>query len=248
MLVLVNEAHLAGDGEAVGGVELGGFGVERGGGSEVCETESLAEEVEAVAEDVEGSLGIERLGEFIEEGGGSARAVVIGDDFPLAGLGVPDEVEDEVGVEGADGVEVFGVSFLVAASGEEGCSRADSKASSRLCDGLHLFFVFAGVESTGDGGGDEGGAVFAKAVDCPLHRGRRPRRPAATEERVQGDPRRPEGLPHNYAASRSANALVTLATLTPLATPKKRRIWIWIQDMSNSYQARPWRAEVGCAW
>jgi hypothetical protein len=59
-----------------------------------------------------------------------------------------------------------------------------------------------------------------------------------------------EDASYDRAASsiRWANSLVTFATLTPLATPKNRRIWICIQDMSNSYQAKPCRAEVGCAW
>jgi hypothetical protein len=74
--------------------------------------------------------------------------------------------------------------------------------------------------------------------------------------RAEGDELRRRGildaegsvLPLDYAASRSASSLFTFATLTPLATPRKRRSWIWIQEKSNSYQANPWRAEVGCAW
>src|SRR6185295_3614226 len=32
------------------------------------------------------------------------------------------------------------------------------------------------------------------------------------------------------------------------AMPKNFRTLIWIQEISNSYQAKPWRADVGCAW
>ena len=41
----------------------------------------------------------------------------------------------------------------------------------------------------------------------PLVRGRRPRRPVASEERVQGDPRRPGGLPHRFCLGLAALAL-----------------------------------------
>src|SRR5438128_994252 len=40
----------------------------------------------------------------------------------------------------------------------------------------------------------------------------------------------------------------TVATLIDLAIPKKRSTLISSHDGSNSYHARPWRAEVGCAW
>ena len=52
-----------------------------------------------------------------------------------------------------------------------------------------------------------------------------------------------------YAASRSeTNRLFTEATLIALATPKTFSTLISSQLGSNSYQASPWRAEVGCAW
>src|SRR5437899_11016551 len=40
----------------------------------------------------------------------------------------------------------------------------------------------------------------------------------------------------------------TVATLIDLAIPKKRSTLISSHDGSNSYQASPWRAEVGWAW
>src|SRR5574342_785432 len=51
-----------------------------------------------------------------------------------------------------------------------------------------------------------------------------------------------------YAAWRPAVESVTRATRTDLAIPSRLSSRIWIQDGSNSYQAKPCRAEVGCAW
>src|ERR1019366_7640932 len=52
-----------------------------------------------------------------------------------------------------------------------------------------------------------------------------------------------------YAASRSdTSRLFTEATLIALATPTAFSTLILSQLGSNSYQASPWRAEVGCAW
>jgi len=45
-----------------------------------------------------------------------------------------------------------------------------------------------------------------------------------------------------------AEALVTPAACTALATPSRRSTRIVIQVGSNSYQASPCRAEVGCEW
>jgi len=131
LFVLAAEAYLAGDGEAVGCVLPGRVGIERGGGREVCEAEGLAEEIKAVAEDVQGSLGVQGFGEFVEEGGSGARSVVVLDDLPLVGLGMLDEVQDEVGMEGADWVEVFGAGFFVAAGGEEGFFQGGFEGFSR---------------------------------------------------------------------------------------------------------------------
>src|SRR5437870_2676368 len=58
--------------------------------------------------------------------------------------------------------------------------------------------------------------------------------------------RAPAAARLNYAASRSAIPLVTFATWMDFAIPSTLRILIRIQDGSNSYQARPCRAEVGC--
>ncbi len=82
LLVLQAEMNLAGDGEAVGLVELCGFGIEAAGGSEVREMEGLAEEIEAVAEHVERAAGIERESEFSEERFGGIGAIVGGDGLP----------------------------------------------------------------------------------------------------------------------------------------------------------------------
>src|ERR1044071_8291926 len=46
----------------------------------------------------------------------------------------------------------------------------------------------------------------------------------------------------------SVSRLLTVASLMFLATPNTRSTLISSQDGSNSYQARPCRAEVGCAW
>src|SRR5512147_2674385 len=51
-----------------------------------------------------------------------------------------------------------------------------------------------------------------------------------------------------YAAWRPAVESVTRATRTDLAIPSRLSSRIWIQDGSNSYQAKPWRADVGWAW
>src|SRR5215469_3317841 len=53
---------------------------------------------------------------------------------------------------------------------------------------------------------------------------------------------------HAYAASRSARGVLSRATRTDRATPRCFRNLIVIQEMSNSYQARPCRAELGWAW
>ena len=82
LLMLEAEMNLAGDGEAVGFVELRGFGIEPTGRGEIGEVESLSEEIEAMAEYVEGAARIEREGEFIKEGFGGVRAVVSGDGLP----------------------------------------------------------------------------------------------------------------------------------------------------------------------
>lgn len=50
-----------------------------------------------------------------------------------------------------------------------------------------------------------------------------------------------------YAASRSARVVFTLATWMDFANPSTFNNLICSQEGSNSYQARPWRAEVGWA-
>src|SRR5262245_2701076 len=51
-----------------------------------------------------------------------------------------------------------------------------------------------------------------------------------------------------YAASSTGSASRILATFTSRTTPNALRIFSVIQEMSNSYHARPWRADTGCAW
>src|ERR1700682_4772358 len=55
-----------------------------------------------------------------------------------------------------------------------------------------------------------------------------------------------KGMP--YAASRSVRALSSLATWMDFAMRSHFSTLIRSQDGSNSYHARPCRAEVGCAW
>lgn len=62
------------------------------------------------------------------------------------------------------------------------------------------------------------------------------------------DRRAQSRLNPSYAASRSAIELETLATRIDFASPKNFRTRIVIQDGSNSYHAKPCRADVGCAW
>ena len=76
------EMNLAGDGEAVRFIELRGLGIEAAGRGEPGETEGLSEEIETVAEHVEGAARIERKREFIEEGFDRIRAVVGSDGLP----------------------------------------------------------------------------------------------------------------------------------------------------------------------
>src|SRR5882762_9704946 len=52
----------------------------------------------------------------------------------------------------------------------------------------------------------------------------------------------------HYAASRSAKTVEIFATRTSFATPMAFKSLSVIQEISNSYHVRPWRAEVGCAW
>jgi hypothetical protein len=118
LVVLGAVVKLAGEGEAVGVVVLFRVGIHAVGGAEEGEGEVLAEEIDAVAEDVKRAAGVHGAGDFFEEHGLGVLAVVVGDDFPLGGLRFADEGKEDGGIEGKGAVEVFGVGFGVAVVGE----------------------------------------------------------------------------------------------------------------------------------
>ena len=96
LLGVQTEMSLTGDGEAVRLVQLGGVGIESAGGCEVSQMEGLSEEIEPVAEHVEGAARFQSEGEFGEEGFIGVCGVVVGDYLPGFGLGGLDEVENGV--------------------------------------------------------------------------------------------------------------------------------------------------------
>jgi hypothetical protein len=135
---------LTGEGEAVRVVILFGVGIHAVGGTEEGESEVLAEEIEAVAENIEGAAGVHGAGDFFEEDGLGVLAVVVGDDFPFSGLGFADEGEEAGGVEGEGAVEVLGIGLGVAAvMGEgllDGFFELDFAVVDHACTGL-LFIL-----------------------------------------------------------------------------------------------------------
>src|SRR3954471_7660854 len=52
----------------------------------------------------------------------------------------------------------------------------------------------------------------------------------------------------DQAAFSTGSGSRTRATFRSLTTPMALNSFKVIQEMSNSYQASPWRAETGCAW
>lgn len=134
---------MTGEGEAVRVVILFGVGIHAVGGTEEGESEVLAEEVDAVAEDIEGAAGVHGAGDFFEEDGFDVLAVVFGDDFPFGGLGFADEGEEDGGIDGESAVEVFGIGLGVAAVVEElldGFFDFDFAVIDHACTGL-LFIL-----------------------------------------------------------------------------------------------------------
>ena len=87
-------------------------------GAEEGEGEILTEEIDAVAEDVEGTARVHGASDFFEEDGLGILAVVVGDDFPFGRLRFADEREEDGGIEGEGAVEVLGVGLCVAVVGE----------------------------------------------------------------------------------------------------------------------------------
>ena len=87
-------------------------------GTEEGERKVLAEEIDAVAKDIERAAGVHGAGDLFEENGLGILAVVVRDDFPLSRLCFTDEREQDGGIEGQGAVEVSGVSFGVTVLGE----------------------------------------------------------------------------------------------------------------------------------
>ena len=125
--------ELAGDGDAVGGVEGREGRREAVCGLEVGELDRDAEVDDAVAEDVDRASVVEFCGEALGEAalsGVGVVAVATEEGLPFRGLGRADEGEQFGGVEAEDGVEVGGRGLEVAASVRRECSMASSKSRS----------------------------------------------------------------------------------------------------------------------
>ena len=117
MPCLAGVADLARDGEAVGGVELLGVGVEAARRGEVGRPKQLAEALEPMAQHRQAPLmgGIERPAEIVQQGLFSLALLKLGQVLPLLGLGLLDEGQHLLGEEAPVKIEAVALPFPVAA-------------------------------------------------------------------------------------------------------------------------------------
>src|SRR5450759_2490 len=96
----------------------------------------------------------------------------------------------------------------------------------------------------------------SRKCDRKVHDGVRHNSITATVQKESGGPPGPPPSEDGngrkktevYAASSTGSGSRSLATFRSLTMPRALKSFSVIQEMSNSYHARPWRAETGCAW